>query len=40
MSGPHLDIEWDPRKAYANVVKHGVSFTQAATVLTDPLALT
>jgi uncharacterized DUF497 family protein len=30
---------WDPRKAAANVWKHGVSFEEAATVFADPLAL-
>ena len=35
-----LDIAWDPAKAKLNRAKHGVSFAQAATVLTDPLALT
>ena len=32
--------EWDPRKAKANLRKHGVSFEEAATVFLDPLALT
>lgn len=31
---------WDPRKAAANLRKHGVSFDEAATVFKDPLALT
>ncbi|MHB1051779.1 MAG: BrnT family toxin [Thiobacillus sp.] len=35
-----LDIAWDAAKAQSNLAKHGVSFTQAATVLADPLALT
>jgi uncharacterized DUF497 family protein len=30
---------WDPRKAAANLRKHGVSFEEAATVFADPLAL-
>lgn len=30
-------FEWDPRKAAANVAKHGVSFEEAATVFEDPL---
>ena len=30
---------WDPNKAASNARKHGVSFTEAATVFTDPLAL-
>ena len=32
--------EWDARKAIANLRKHGVSFEDAATVFSDPLALT
>jgi len=32
--------EWDPRKAKANLRKHGISFEEAATVFLDPLALT
>lgn len=35
-----LDITWDPTKAQSNLSKHGVSFTLAASVLLDPLALT
>ena len=30
---------WDPAKARANVRKHGVTFAEATTVFTDPLAL-
>ena len=33
-------FEWDERKASANTRKHGVTFEQAATVFTDPAALT
>lgn len=33
-------VEWDREKAEANRVKHGVDFADAATVLTDDLALT
>lgn len=40
MSGPELDIAWDPVKAASNLAKHGVAFAQAATVLLDPLAVT
>jgi uncharacterized DUF497 family protein len=29
------DVEWDPRKAAANLKKHGVDFADAATVLYD-----
>ena len=32
--------EWDPEKAAANHRKHGIDFTEAATVFLDPLALT
>jgi uncharacterized DUF497 family protein len=35
-----VDIAWDPNKAVANLRKHGVSFAEAATVLTDDRALT
>ncbi|WP_407674121.1 BrnT family toxin [Paludibaculum fermentans] len=31
-------FEWDPRKARANLVKHGVSFSEAASVFGDALA--
>ena len=34
------DGEWDPRKAAANLKKHGVDFADAATVLHDEQALT
>jgi uncharacterized protein len=37
---PPLQITWDPRKAEANIAKHGTTFAQAATVLLDPLAVT
>jgi len=35
-----LNVTWDAAKAQSNIVKHGVTFAQAATVLLDPLALT
>ena len=35
-----VEIAWDPQKAEANVREHGVSFAEAATVLTDDCALT
>ncbi|MEW6706267.1 MAG: BrnT family toxin [Pseudomonadota bacterium] len=38
--GLQLELAWDPAKAASNVLKHGVTFAQAATVLSDPLALT
>jgi len=34
-----MDIEYDPRKAAANLKKHGVTFDEAATALLDPMAL-
>ncbi|HSB82501.1 MAG TPA: BrnT family toxin [Candidatus Methylomirabilis sp.] len=35
-----MDFEWDPRKAVANLRKHGIDFADAATVLHDELAVT
>lgn len=35
-----MEFEWDARKAALNIRKHGVSFTEAATVFGDPLAIT
>ena len=35
-----LRIDWDAEKAEANRAKHGVSFSEAATVLADPLSIT
>jgi uncharacterized DUF497 family protein len=35
-----VEFEWDPEKAEGNLEKHGVSFTEAATVFGDPLELT
>jgi len=35
-----LTFEWDPEKAERNLEKHGVSFSEAATVFADPLSLT
>jgi uncharacterized protein len=35
-----VDIDWDPKKAEANLGEHGVSFAEAATVLIDDYALT
>ena len=35
-----LQFEWDPSKAELNLVKHGVSFTEASTIFGDPLSLT
>ena len=35
-----MQYEWDPAKAEANLAAHGVSFTEAVTVLEDNFALT
>jgi uncharacterized DUF497 family protein len=35
-----MRFEWHPKKAAANLKKHGVSFQEAATVFGDPLAIT
>ena len=35
-----MKIEWDPKKAKLNLKKHGVAFEEAATVLSDPMAVT
>ncbi len=35
-----VDFDWDPGKAAANDVKHGVTFEEASTVFGDPLAAT
>jgi len=34
-----LRFEWDPKKASANVTKHGITFDEASTVFGDPLAV-
>ena len=34
-----LRFEWDPRKASANLAKHGVSFEEAQTAFSDEGAL-
>jgi uncharacterized DUF497 family protein len=33
-----MRFEWDANKAAGNLLKHGVSFEQAATVFVDPLS--
>jgi len=33
-----MKFEWDPKKANANLRKHGVSFDEAVSVFLDPLA--
>jgi uncharacterized protein len=35
-----MEFEWNPQKADANLVKHGIAFSEAATVFGDPLAVT
>jgi uncharacterized DUF497 family protein len=35
-----MEFEWDPAKAIANLRKHQVSFTEAASVFGDPFAAT
>ena len=35
-----MDFEWDPQKAAKNLRKHGVPFSEAATVFGDPLSVT
>ena len=35
-----LTFEWDANKAGSNLVKHGVSFEEAATVFGDPVSIT
>jgi uncharacterized DUF497 family protein len=35
-----VEFEWDPDKEQANRERHGVDFTEAATVFGDPLELT
>ncbi|NJN22386.1 MAG: BrnT family toxin [Leptolyngbya sp. RL_3_1] len=34
-----MEYEWDPLKAARNLSKHGVSFDEAKTVFSNPLAL-
>lgn len=33
-----LLFEWDPKKATANLAKHGVSFEEGLSVFSDPLS--
>ena len=40
MDGLEFDFEWDAVKAASNVIKHGVGFELAASVMFDALALT
>ncbi|NQU62699.1 MAG: BrnT family toxin [SAR324 cluster bacterium] len=34
-----MQFEWDTQKAESNLAKHEISFHEAGTVLSDPLAL-
>ena len=34
-----MEFEWDPDKERENIQKHGVSFSEAATVFGDPISL-
>jgi uncharacterized DUF497 family protein len=36
----NMKIEWDPKKARLNLRKHKVSFEEAATAMSDPMAAT
>jgi hypothetical protein len=35
-----MKFEWEPQKADSNVKKHGVSFQEAASALSDALSIT
>jgi uncharacterized DUF497 family protein len=35
-----MRFEWDESKAARNIIKHGISFAEAATVFGDPLSET
>lgn len=35
----NITFAWDPRKAKANLTKHGISFEEAQSVFLDPNAL-
>jgi uncharacterized DUF497 family protein len=40
ISSDGIRFTWDSRKARANLTKHGVTFTEAASVFGDPLSRT
>lgn len=40
LDGVALVLEWDPKKAASNRRTHGIDFTEAGTVLDDPLSVT
>ncbi len=35
-----MEFEWDPKKANSNLRKHQVSFEEASSALSDPMAAT
>ena len=35
-----MEFEWDNNKAISNIQKHGISFSEAASVFGDPLSIT
>ncbi|MBI4688152.1 MAG: BrnT family toxin [Nitrospirae bacterium] len=35
-----MKFKWDPKKASSNLRKHKVSFEEASTALSDPIAIT
>ncbi|MBI5970340.1 MAG: BrnT family toxin [Deltaproteobacteria bacterium] len=35
-----MEVEWDPKKAISNLRKHRVSFEEASSALSDPMAAT
>jgi uncharacterized DUF497 family protein len=40
MYNKDMDVTWDPKKADTNFRKHKIRFSDAETVLFDPMALT
>jgi uncharacterized DUF497 family protein len=40
VSTTDYEFDWDDNKAAINLVKHGVDFREAMTVILDPLAMT
>ena len=39
-TSPEIVLEWDPEKARFNVLRHRVTFEEAATIFADPLSKT
>ena len=35
-----MEFDWDPNKAASNLRRHNVSFSETATVFSDPLSMT